>query len=139
MGRTIVSTRLKPAKQYRVKTKGTFSNAVVAKRRKAFYSTGKGSTGVLIRYPRLVRYIRKIRSEQNKRYEELTGSKDKKNVLFKSFPDVVIGAVDAYANRIMEFAADHAKSRNKDGKKGLKLRVEDLEFAIRWIKKFSNE
>jgi hypothetical protein len=138
MGKTL-PTRLKPAKQHRTKVHNTFSNTVIAKRRKAFYTTGKGSVGVLIRYPRLVRYVRRIRKEQNKRYEELTGSTEKRNVLFKSFPEVLIGAVDAYANRIMEFAAAHAKARNKDENKGLKLKISDLEFAIYWIKRFSNE
>ena len=137
-----VPVRLKPAKLHRTKVTGTFSNTVIANRRKAFYTTGKGSVGVLVRYPRLVRHIRKIRREQNARYQEITGSEEeKKNVLYKSFPDVIIGAIDAYANRIMELAAAHARERNrkKDSKKGLKLKITDLEFAIYWIQKLSHE
>lgn len=137
MGRS-VPARLKPAKQHETRVHNTFSNSVIAKRRTAFYSTGKGSVGILVKYPRLVRHIRKIRRDQNERYKEITGaSEDKKNVLFKSFPDVIIGAVDAYANRIMELAAAHAKSRRSDEKKGLKLKKKDLEFAIFWIHKLS--
>jgi len=139
MGRT-VPTRLKQAKQHRTKSHNTFSNSVIAKRRAVFYKTGKGSVGVLVRYPRLVRYIRRIRREQNERYHEITGSsaEKKKNVLFRSFPEVLIGAVDAHANQIMELAAAHAKERHKDETKGLKLKIADLEFAIYWIKKLSH-
>lgn len=142
-------TRLKTAKAPRStveKKKHHFKPSVIAKRRKAFYTTGKGSTGVLVRHPRLVRYIRKIRKEQNKRYEQLTGGaveEGKKIVLFHSFPDTLVGAIDAYANRIMELAADHAKGRRsqkgKPPKVGMKLRKDDLIFAIRWITKLANE
>lgn len=119
-----------------------FKPSVIAKRRQNYYANGKGSVGVVVRYPRLVRYIRKIRKEQNQRYEKLTGysSESKKIVLYNSFPATTIGAIDAYANRIMEFAAEHAKARknNKGSQKtGLKLKKQDLDFAVRWIRKLT--
>lgn len=129
------------------KKKRHFKQATTAKRRQTFYTTGKGSVGLLVRYPRLVRNIRRIRKDQNKRFEELTGivaeeGASKKIVLFRSFPEAAIGAIDSYANRVMELAADHAKTR-RSGKKpkvgGLKLRIEDIQFAIRWIRKISSE
>lgn len=117
-----------------------FKPKTIIKRRKAFYTTGKGSVGVLIRLPRLVKLIRCIRKEQNERYKELTGDEStaKRSVLFKSFPKSINGALDAYANRLMEFAEDHAKYRRKPGsKKGLKLRKTDLEFAVYWSNIFA--
>ncbi len=129
------------------KKKRHFKQSTTAKRRQTFYTTGKGSVGLLVRYPRLVRNIRRIRKDQNKRFEELTGivaeeGASKKIVLFRSFPEAAIGAIDSYANRVMELAADHAKTR-RSGKKpkvgGLKLRIEDIQFAIRWIRKISSE
>lgn len=120
--------------------------SVIAKRRETYYTTGKGSVGVVIRYPRLVRYIRKIRKEQNQRYEKITGfppGDSKKIVVYRSFPDTVIGAIDAYANRIMEFAAAHAKDRkSRKGKSadgGLKLKKKDLEFAVNWTRRLTCE
>ncbi len=126
-----------------------FRPSVIAKRREAYYTTGKGSVGLVVRYPRLVRYVRKIRKEQNLRYEQLTGSApsdSKKIVIFKSFPNTAIGAIDAYANRIMEFAAAHASDRKskkeqngKEKKVGLKLKKKDIEFAVYWIKRLTSE
>ena len=138
------------AKKGDAKPKRHFRPSVIAKRREAYYSTGKGSIGVVVRYPRLLRYVRKIRKEQNDRYEKLTGfdpSESKKIVVFKSFPLTTIGAIDAYANRIMEFAASHANDRKnrksvKDGKErkvGLKLKKKDIEFATFWIRKLTCE
>jgi hypothetical protein len=139
--RSTVPSRLKTVKKPKATgAKGHFKSSVLAKRRKAFYSTGKGSVGLLVRFPRLVRHIRKIRKDQNARYAALGGLPDEegRSVIFKSFPTVIIGAVDAYAGRIMELAAAHAESRRTPDK-GLKLRVSDLEFAVRWISKISNE
>ena len=147
---TRLQTVKKTAKKADARPKRHFRPSVIAKRREAFYTTGKGSVGVVIRYPRLVRYVRKIRKEQNQRYEELTGfppGESKKIVLHKSFPDTAIGAIDAYANRIMEFAAAHAADRKnrkvqeagKEKKVGLKLKKKDIEFAVYWIRKLTCE
>ena len=138
-----VPSRLKGVKKPKsAASKNHFKNSVIARRRAAFYSTGKGSVGFLVRFPRLVRHVRKIRKDQNARYATLGGIKEDeethRTVLFKSFPQALIGAVDAYANRVMELAAEHAEPRHHP-EKGLKLRVADLEFAIRWIAKISNE
>lgn len=156
----VLPTRLKavkktapssPAKKSdSTKKKRHFRPSIIAKRREAYYTTGKGSLGVVVRYPRLVRYIRKIRKEQNQRYEQLTGfapGESKKIVVYKSFPETTIGAIDAYANRIMEFAAAHAKDRKNrkallngnDKKVGLKLKKKDIEFAVLWIRKLTCE
>ena len=137
-------SRLKETKKPRsTGSKNHFKTSVIARRREAFYTTGKGGVGLLIRFPRLVRHIRRIRKDQNARYVELGGipeddEKNHRSVLFKSFSQTVIGAIDAYANRVMEFASEHAESR-RHPEKGLKLRASDLEFAIRWIKKISSE
>lgn len=138
-----VPARLKGVKKpSSTSVKNHFKNSVIARRREAFYSTGKGSVGFLVRFPRLVRHIRKIRKDQNARYATLGGIKEdedsNRNVLFKSFPQTLIGAVDAYANLVMELAAEHAEVR-RHPEKGLKLRKADLELAIRWIARISNE
>ena len=137
---SIVPQRLKEVKKPQSKSKNHFKSSVLARRRTAFYSTGKGSVGLLVRFPRLVRHIRRIRKAQNARYAALGGLPDQegRSVIFKSFPTVIIGAIDAYANRIMELAAAHAECRRTPDK-GLKLRKEDLTFAIDWIRKLSNE
>lgn len=123
--------------------KSRFSNLVVAKRRQKFYTTGKGSVGVLLRSRRVVKVIRVTRAKQNERLQELTGiePKGKRSVVFKGFSEVVIGAVDAYANLIMELAAEFAKKRRGGNNRtqGLKLKVEDIMSAREIIKKIAHQ
>jgi len=130
-----VKTTKKPGKKSR------FRPLVKAKRREAFYKTGKGSVGLLVRRSRVVRVIRNVRRIENVRYQELTGieTKGKKQVLYKGFPDVIVGAADAYANRVMELAAEFAKKRRKNGAKGMKLRIEDIRSAKWAIKTIAHQ
>lgn len=114
--------------------KRQFRPSVKAARREKYYSTGKGSTGLLVSRPRLVRVIRNARKAQTLRYAELTGiePKGKRQVLSRGFVDVSLGALDAYANRIMEVAATLAKGRRT-------VRIEDIECAHRMIQKITHQ
>jgi len=111
--------------------------STTAKRRNKFYSEGKGSTGVLVSRPRLTRVIRNARKAQTERYRELTGiePKGKRAVLKRGFVDVSVGAMDAYANRIMEIAAEFAKGRRG---KSMTLRTEDIVRATQCIRRIAH-
>ena len=133
------SNRFKEVKKQSKHTggKSRYRPLTQAKRRHTYFKTGKGSVGLLVRRPRVVRVIRKLREIQNERYLALSGIENdgkKKQVLYKGYTEAVVGALDAYANRIMEMAARFAKGRPKK-----KLRIEDLESAIWAIKKISRQ
>lgn len=132
-------SRLRETKKPASKKTNRFSSKVLAKRRQAFYTTGSGSTGLLVHRNRVVRHIRAIRKIENERVKAITGFSNndkKKNVIFKTFSQVVVSALDSYANRIMEIAAKIASGRaHKEGGGGVKLRVSDLEKAIEIIVK----
>lgn len=148
-----VPSRLRAAKAPKTGSKGHFKPSVQARRRTAFYSKGKGSVGLLIRMSRLIRTIRKIRKDQTARTNRLmgieappeqpveAGKKAKGAVLYKGFSTTLGGALDAYANRVMELAAEHARGRKNPGnaKTGLKVKPSDIEFAVRWIGRIANE
>ena len=119
--------------------KSKFRPSIQAKRRQNYYKTGKGSSGLLIRRPRVVRYIRKFRREHNLRYAEITSTdvSTKKEVMYKGVPDVFVGALDAMANQVVALAADFAKQRPHKG--GIKLRKSDLIIAMRTIKNLKSQ
>jgi len=114
-------------------TKDSFKPSVKSQRKKYYFKQGEGSVGVCIRRPRLLRFMRNIR-----KHSKVTGltTKSTKQVFYKGYTDVVIGAVDAYTNRLLETAAGYAKQR-KSGT-GLKLRKSDLEEARKLIIKISH-
>jgi hypothetical protein len=132
-------SRLRETKKPASKKTNRFSSKVLAKRRQAYYTTGSGSTGLLVHRNRVVRHIRAIRKIENERVKAITGFSNgdkKQNVIFKTFSQVVVSALDSYANRIMEIASKIASGRShKEGGGGVKLRVSDLEKAIEIIVK----
>lgn len=113
--------------------KSRYHPSTVAKRREAYYSKGAGKAGLLLRRPRLVRHLRRIRKEQNVRYAEITGSEvsDKTQVIYKGCVDVFMGALDARANQLMKMAHDLVSERPHKG--GMKVRSKDLIKAARII------
>lgn len=114
--------------------KSRYRPSTEAKRRENYYSKGAGKAGLLLRRPRLVRHLRRIRKEQSARYAEITGSEaptDKTQVIYKGCVDVFMGALDARANQIMKMAHDLVSERSHKG--GMKLRNRDLIKATRVI------
>jgi hypothetical protein len=133
-------SRLRETKKPASKKTNRFSSKVLARRRQAYYTTGSGSTGLLVHRNRVVRHIRAIRKTENQRVKAITGfeSDKKQNVIFKTFSQVVVSALDSYANRIMEIAEKVAKGRaHKEGGGGIKLRMSDLKTAIEIIVKIA--
>lgn len=134
------SSRLREIKKPASKKTNRFSSKVLAKRRQVYYTTGSGSTGLLVHRNRVVRRIRAIRKEETERVKLITGfdNGDKKQiVIFKPFVQVVVSALDSLANRIMDVASKIAKSRAHKEGGGMKLRISDLETAIELIIKIS--
>ena len=64
---------------------------------------------------------------------------------YRSFPETMLPATDALANRIYELAHAFASARRANkgnptvSSKGLKLRKSDLQQAIHWINRISRE
>lgn len=116
------------------KPKRHFRPSVKAKRREKFYSVGKGSTGVLVSRPRVARVIRNARKVQSIRYQQITGIEPsgKRPSLSKGFVQVAVGALDAYANRLMEIAAELAQGRRT-------LRMQDINRAHEVIQKITHQ
>lgn len=116
------------------KPKRHFRPSVKAKRREKFYSVGKGSTGVLVSRPRVARVIRNARKIQTIRYQQITGIEPsgKRPSLSKGFVQVAVGALDAYANRLMEIAAELAQGRRT-------LRMQDINRAHEVIQKITHQ
>jgi histone H3/H4 len=134
-------SRLAEAKQKKKRAgKSRLRPSTQSKRRQKYYKTGEGSVGLLVRRPRVVRFIRKIRETQNERIAKITGSgtsTSKKNVISRGCVDVMTGALDARANQLMDQAFQFAKHRKKKG--GLKIRRADLELARSNIAKIKRQ
>lgn len=137
--RSTFQSRLREIKKPASKKTNRFSSKVLANRRKAYYTTGRGSTGLLVHRNRVVRRIRAIRKDETARVQSITGYENNKEqkVIFKPFVQVAVSALDAYANRILEIASMFAKKRPHKEDAGMKLRISDLESAIELIIKLA--
>ena len=112
-----------------------FKRSVAVARQIHYYEKGKGSKGIHIRKPRVIKQTRKIIRE----LDPPTDKNARNTVIFKGFIDKTCAAVDGYGNRIMELAAEIAKNRKTKDAKGLKLKKKDLQLAYRWHSKLSNQ
>lgn len=112
-----------------------FQRSVETARQIHYYGEGKGSKGLNIRRPRVVKKTRKIIKE----IDPPTDKNTRSTVIFKGFIDKVCPAIDEYGNRLMEFAAQIARNRAPKDSKTLKVKKKDLELAYRWQFKISNQ
>jgi len=118
------NSRLAEVKHPQSHAKNHFQPKILAKRRENHY---KNAIGIYIRFPRAARRFKRIRKEQNKAYKQMTGIDNTSNIICKSYTETIIGALDAYANLLVNIA----KKKNEKGKK---LHKSDLEFAEKMIK-----
>ena len=128
--------RYRTLQGYSAKTKGKYSKKAISKRRQAFFTTGKGGQGLLVRSSRIFRHLKRIRDEANEEYNNVAGDYfkgiGKRKAISKAYIQTISAANDALANRIMALAYDFAVERNGGKKEGLTLLNRDLDKAWHW-------
>jgi hypothetical protein len=134
MGKKIKNKRFLSAPAPDKKAKVSYKRSVQTARDIHHYEEGKGSTGISIRKPRLVKRIRKILNVIKPKEDGKRNS-----VIYKNYIEKITGAMDGYSNCVMKCAAEIAEARNTKNAKGVKIRVSDLELAGRWIYRMSNQ
>ena len=141
MGKKKTSTPARLQEPKKVLKKEPFKASVKNERKKYYFKQGEGSVGVCIRRPRLLKFMRETRKNLAPKLMTTTNKNGKKTkeVFYKGYTDVVIGALDAYTNMLLKTAMECAKQRqNKSGKVvGLKLNKTDLELAKKLITKLT--
>lgn len=94
----------------------------------------KGGRGVCIKQRRCMTTLRRIRKSFPDSFKDLLmHTKDKKQNISPTFSEVMTGALDALANRVMELAQGYAEHRVGSTKSatGMKMLRRDLEAAIK--------
>lgn len=122
------------------KTTTTFHRrSTLAKRRHEQFTVGKGSSGLMVKLSRCVRFMRKVCAEVSPSFRAMVGNDSDAPVrIYKKAVKVVAGGVDAYMNLVMATAYEIADPEGKR-KNAIQLQPYHLEKAQKLIKKFTSK
>ena len=137
------TARYKAVQSFINPKKGHYKRETIQKRKREYYTTGKGSEGLLVRIPRCGKHIRQIRGNVSESFGTLIGDDNEKTkkVVFKSFTQTAVAGLDASANELLETAykiADINGAKKLAGEE-IRLQKKHLEGARMLIQQLRSQ